>query len=140
MNRPFTIFAMSTLLLLGGLGQAQDLFGTPNVFGKVTFFRGNPEASFYKLATVGMNNSPLAHTLPGVAGATHVTIDFQGARHTFALAESGWHKQNIVLLVPANSGVQFGQHGRTSLAELFDALATDHTLLTRLSGATFADR
>jgi hypothetical protein len=140
MKRLSMVVAACTLLLLGGFGHAQDLFGTRNVFATVTFTRGDPGASFYRLTTVGMNNSPVAHTLAGIDGATHVTIDFQDARYTFALAGSGWHKQNIVLTVPEGSGVQIGHGGRASLAELFDRLVTDPTLLARLSGPALAGR
>lgn len=140
MNRMLMMLAASTMLLLGGLGHAQDLFGTNNVYAKVTFLRGSPEAMFYRLTTVGMNNSPVAHTLSGIDGATHVKILFQDTLYTFAVAESGWHKQNIVLAVPASSGAQIGHSGRISLAELFDLLATDHTLLAQLSSPALASR
>lgn len=140
MNRLLMVVAASTMLLLAGPGHAQDLFGTHNVFAKVTFLKGDPEASFYRLTTVGMNNSPVAHTLAGIDGATHVAIDFEDARYTFALAGSGWHKQNIMLTVPEGGGVQIGHGGRASLAELFDALATDPTLLARLSSPALAGR
>ena len=140
MNRTLMMLAASTTLLLGGLGHAQDLFGTRNVYAPVTFFRGSPEAMFYRLTTVGMNNSPVALTLDGIDGATHVTIDFQDARHTFALAGNGWHKQNIMLIVPEGTGAQIGHSGRISLAELFDALATNPTLLAQLSSPALASR
>lgn len=140
MNRLLMVVAAFTLLLSGGFGHAQDLFGTRNVYAPVTFLRSNPEGMFYRLTTVGMNNSPVALTLDGIDGATHVTIDFQDARYTFALAGSGWHKQNIMLIVPEGTGVQIGHGGRASLAELFDALATDHTLLARLSSPALAGR
>ena len=140
MKRLSMVVAACTLLLLGGFGHAQDLFGTRNVYAKVTFLRGSPQAMFYRLTTVGMNNSPVAYTLAGIDGATHVAIDFQGARYTFALSGSGWHKQNIMLTVPEGGRVQIGHSGYASLAELFDALAADPTLLARLSSLALAGR
>ena len=140
MNRLMLVFTASVTLLVSGFGQAQDLFGTVNVFAPVTFYKGHPESGGFKLATIGINNSPIAPTLIDVGNATYVTIPFQDTLYTFALAESGWNKENIMLTVPKSSGgmVQPGYNSRVSLAELFNTLATDQTILARLSGETLA--
>lgn len=133
MNRTSVVFVASVMLLISGLAEAQDLFGTVNVSAKVTFLNGHPRSGTVELATVLMNNSPVATTLAGVEQATHVTVSFQGAPYTFAVAESGWNKDTVMLAVAEGSD---GTAGSISLADLLSALATDHTLLARLSGQT----
>lgn len=138
MNRTLVALSTSVLLLVSGLTEAQDLFGTVNVSAKVTFFNGDPRSGSVELTTVTMNNSPVATTLAGVEQVTHVTVSFQGVLYTFALAERGWNKETILLTIPESGDgtLELGQDGRVSLAELFNTLATDQTLLARLSSQT----
>ena len=124
----FTLVVLILLVTLGaggGVNARRALFETPNVAVEVTFYAGDPATHGAVITRVPLNNSPVAVTIAGIDGATHLQISHESNSYFFELASSGKNKDSVQMLVGEPQEVM-------TLAALLDALAADPTLLERL--------
>lgn len=143
MNRTVKHFVATTALagslLFAGMASAESLFVTPNASAQVTFYNADPTTGADALASATVNNSPAAVAIDGIDTATYATVTFEGESYTFALADSGKNKNEVVLEL-ADTGTQsaslVSDTGTMTLTELLDGLAANPELLEQIQGGT----
>lgn len=134
MKRRLAASALAVTLLFTGLASAESLFSTDNASAQVTFYNADPADGGQTLATTIVNNSPVAVAIDGIDNATYMTVTYEGESYSFALAESGVNKNEVVLDL-TNSGenaTPVADKGEVTLTDLMDALAENPELLEQL--------
>lgn len=137
MKRTIIAPVLAVSLLVGSVASAQNaLFNTPNVSAQVTFYKADPALGAAALTSTTVNNSPAAVNFSDVSAARYATVVYEGEAYTFALAESGKNKNEVVLeLAKQTEGASLVSRSNTiTLADLLSGLASDPELPEQLRG------